>query len=106
MLFVTEGRHRYLPNLEEREEAGTPPPSSGRSAAAWSSSWPRYVGESQPSVIIGSLILSLAQAVGAERMHRLEQRALRRVGGRWRTQPLLELLGPPLPTMDSDGAAG
>jgi selenocysteine lyase/cysteine desulfurase len=39
-------------------------------------------------------------------MHRLEQRALRRVGGRWRTQPLLELLGPPLPDINSSDTGG
>lgn len=73
VLFVTEDHHRYLDDLEEREEAGTP----------------AIVG-----AIRCGMVFQLHAAVGHERMQALEQGWTASALGAWASHPLIEVLGP------------
>ncbi len=70
--WVSYRDHRYLGNVEHREEAGTPD-------------------------IIGSiragLVFQLKEAVGAEAIHRREEDFVRRAVQRWRAHPNIAILG-------------
>lgn len=72
--YVNEGEHRYLDDVEHREEGGTPD-------------------------IIGSircgLVFQLKSAVGVERIQALEERAIARAVDAWSQVENLEILGNP-----------
>ena len=73
VLFVTEEDHRYLDDIHEREEAGTP----------------AIVG-----AIRCGMVFQLHAAIGHARMQELEQAATVRVLSAWSGHPLVEVLGP------------
>lgn len=77
VLFVTEEDHRYLDDIQEREEAGTP----------------AIVG-----AIRCGMVFQLHSAVGHARMQELEQAATKKVLSAWSGHPLIEVLGPKLNT--------
>ncbi|MCC5949266.1 MAG: aminotransferase class V-fold PLP-dependent enzyme [Nitriliruptoraceae bacterium] len=70
--YVNEGEHRFLDDVEHREEGGTPD-------------------------IIGSircgLVFKLKTEVGVDRIQRLEERAIERAVSAWRDEPNLQILG-------------
>ena len=70
--FVTPTEHAYVPDIERREEGGTP-------------------------AIIGSiragLVFQLKDAVGVEAIRRREEQLLARALERWRANPAIEVLG-------------
>ncbi len=70
--FVNAEGHRYLDDIEEREEGGTPD-------------------------IIGSIRAGLAfrlrDAIGTDTIHAAEQRLLRRALAAWHDEPAIEVLG-------------
>ena len=77
VLFVTEDDHRYLDDIQEREEAGTP----------------AIVG-----AIRCGMVFQLHAAVGHARMQELERDATTRVLKAWTEHPLVEVLGPEMRT--------
>ena len=81
VLFVTEEDHRYLDDIQEREEAGTP----------------NIVG-----AIRCGMVFQLHAAVGHARMQAIEHAATTEVLSAWQSHPLIEVLGPKL---DPDVAA-
>ena len=71
--FVTRRQHRYLDDLEQREEAGTP----------------AILGD-----IRAGLVMQLKSDIGLEAIHAAERRAVARARELWQAEPGLELLGP------------
>jgi len=72
--YVNPTEHRYLDDIERREEGGTP-----------------AIVES----IRAGLVFQLKAAVGSEAIRRREGSFIRRAIERWRAQPAIEILGNP-----------
>jgi selenocysteine lyase/cysteine desulfurase len=72
--YVNPSEHRYLTDVEHREEGGTP-----------------AIVES----IRAGLVFQLKEAVGAEEIRRREESFIRRAIDRWRRNPRIEILGNP-----------
>jgi len=72
--YVNPDHHRYLDDIEHREEGGTP-----------------AIVES----IRAGLVFQLKEAVGVDRIRRLEERFVRRAIERWSANPNIEILGNP-----------
>ncbi|HHC08389.1 MAG TPA: aminotransferase class V-fold PLP-dependent enzyme [Actinobacteria bacterium] len=72
--YVNPFEHRYVDDVEHREEGGTP-----------------AIVES----IRAGLVFQLKEAVGATRIRRLEEGFVRRAIARWERHPNLEILGNP-----------
>ncbi|MFI5254719.1 MAG: aminotransferase class V-fold PLP-dependent enzyme [Candidatus Limnocylindrales bacterium] len=72
--FVNEIGHRYLADIEHREEGGTP-----------------AIVES----IRAGLVFALKEAVGVEAIRAREESFIRRAIGRWSADPAIEILGNP-----------
>ena len=72
--YVNPTEHRYLDDIERREEGGTP----------------NIVG-----AIRAGLVFALKEAVGAERIRRLEHSLIRRAIESWSQNPNIEILGNP-----------
>jgi selenocysteine lyase/cysteine desulfurase len=72
--FVNPLDHKYLDDIEHREEGGTP-----------------AIIES----IRAGLVFQLKQKVGTEAIRALEERFIRRAIDRWRAHPTIEVLGNP-----------
>ena len=70
--FVTVGDHAYLPEIEHREEAGTP-----------------AIVES----IRAGLVFQLKSAVGVEAIREREESHVRRAIGSWKRNPNIDILG-------------
>ena len=70
--YVNDDDHRYLDDITQREEGGTP-----------------AIIES----IRAGLVFQLKEAVGTDTIRRQEERHLRRAVEAWRTEPGIELLG-------------
>jgi len=70
--FVTPTGHAYLPDVEHREEGGTP-----------------AIVES----VRAGLVMQLKQAVGVEVIHEREGALLQRAFERWQAEPAIEILG-------------
>jgi selenocysteine lyase/cysteine desulfurase len=71
--FVTPANHRYIDDIETREEAGTP----------------AIIGD-----IRAGMVLQLKQDIGVDPIARAEQQAIHRALSRWRRAPGIEILGP------------
>ena len=71
--FVTPLSHRYIADLEQREEAGTP---------------------AILSDIRAGLVIQLKSEIGTDAIHDAEQRAIARALDRWRSEPAIQILGP------------
>ena len=72
--YVNPGEHRYLPDIEAREEGGTP-----------------AIVES----IRAGLVFQLKEAVGVEEIRRREEGFIGRAIARWRQNPNIQILGNP-----------
>jgi len=72
--YVNPGEHRYLSNIEIREEGGTP-----------------AIVES----IRAGLVFQLKEAVGVDEIRRREERLIRRAIAHWQKNPNIEILGNP-----------
>ncbi len=72
--YVNPSDHRYLDDIEHREEGGTP-----------------AIVES----IRAGLVFQLKEAVGSERIERLEKGFVERAIARWNAHPRIEVLGNP-----------
>ena len=72
--YVNPLEHRYLTDIEQREEGGTP-----------------AIVES----IRAGLVFGLKEAVGVAAIREREQSFIRRAIGRWRQNPAIEILGNP-----------
>ena len=72
--YVNPGEHRYLSNIEAREEGGTP-----------------AIVES----IRAGLVFQLKGAVGVDEIRRREENFIRRAIARWQKNPNIEILGNP-----------
>ena len=72
--YVNPGEHRYLSDIEAREEGGTP-----------------AIVES----IRAGLVFQLKEAVGVDEIRRHEERFTRRAIARWQQNPNIEILGNP-----------
>ena len=72
--FVNPEDHRYLDDIEHREEGGTP-----------------AIVES----IRAGLVFQLKEAVGVDRIRGLEERFIRRAIASWRSNPNIKILGNP-----------
>ncbi|HEY4199150.1 MAG TPA: aminotransferase class V-fold PLP-dependent enzyme [Devosiaceae bacterium] len=70
--YVTAARHRYVADIERREEAGTP----------------NVLGD-----IRAGLVLQLKADIGAEAIEAAEQRAVARAFAAWGANPDIEILG-------------
>ncbi|MGI9016353.1 MAG: aminotransferase class V-fold PLP-dependent enzyme [Euzebya sp.] len=70
--YVNPTEHRYLDDIEHREEGGTPD----------------IVGS-----IRAGLVFALKEAVGAEEIRRREEIVIRQAIGRWAAHPRIEILG-------------
>ena len=78
--YVSDNRHRYLSDIESREEGGTP-----------------GILES----IRAGIVFQLQQSVGTERIEEKERSFVRRAIARWRDNPSITLLG----NLDADRLA-
>jgi selenocysteine lyase/cysteine desulfurase len=72
--YVNPGEHRYLSNVEAREEGGTP-----------------AIVES----IRAGLVFQLKEAVGVDEIRRREERFIKRAIARWQKNSNIEILGNP-----------
>ena len=73
VFYVTPDRHKYIDDLEEREEAGTP----------------NIIG-----AIRAGLVFHLKDTVGAKFIRSKEEAMVEHVFSSWRNIPNLHLLGP------------
>ncbi len=74
VMYVNPTEHRYVDDIERREEGGTP-----------------AIVES----IRAGLVFQLKEAVGADRIRNLEESFIRRAIASWQTNPNIEILGNP-----------
>jgi selenocysteine lyase/cysteine desulfurase len=72
--YVTAGMHRYVADLERREEAGTP----------------AILGD-----IRAGLVMQLKADIGADRIEAIERGLVARLRDTWAREPAIEMLGPP-----------
>ncbi|MFC4724231.1 aminotransferase class V-fold PLP-dependent enzyme [Glycocaulis abyssi] len=75
--YVWDGGHDFLDDVEAREKAGTP---------------------GLPQLVRAALALELRDALGLERLHRIEQDYLERAFAAWQNCPGVEILGPQDPS--------
>jgi selenocysteine lyase/cysteine desulfurase len=71
--YVTASRHRYVANVERREEAGTP----------------SILGD-----IRAGMVFRLKADIGAETIEALEHRAVAKAFETWKANPAIDILGP------------
>lgn len=72
VLYTSPWDHRYVDDLQHREEGGTPP---------------------IVQIIRAGLVFDLKEILGVERIQRVEEHYLSRAIARWRTHPRIRILG-------------